>query len=166
MIETALASGLLLLAAAGPTAGCVAGRGPQLFPPVPAERRALTDGGVERRYDTDHDGRVDFAEQLSSEGIIQVLRYDTNADGEFDLDVALDRIPADERIDLIILLDSVPFEVVRSAYAGGRLRMFHRPTRVISPFPVMTDLSFSEFFDVTPCPGIESQYCDGQRLIG
>ena len=146
--------------------GCVAGRGPQLFPLVPTERRVLADGGVARGYDIDRDGRVDFVEQLSADGIIQVLHYDTNADGRLDLDVALSGISPDERRDLIILLDSVPFEVVQSAYEHGRLRMFHRPTRVISPFPVMTDLCFSEFFGITPSPGVESQYYNGQTLIG
>lgn len=147
-------------------AGCFAGRGPQLFPLVPTERRVLADGGVTRGYDTNRDGRVDFVEQLSAEGIIQVLHYDTNGDGRLDLDVALSGIAPDEHRDLIILLDSVPFEVVQSAYEHGRLRMFHPPSRIISPFPVMTDLCFSEFFGVTPSPGVESQYYNGKTLTG
>ena len=40
--------GSLPLMAVTILAGCVAGRGPQLFPPVPTDRRVMADGGVAR----------------------------------------------------------------------------------------------------------------------
>lgn len=144
-------------------AGC-AERGPQMFPVAPRESRRLPDGRSERCYDTEGDGRIDYCEQMSRDGIVRVLRYDTDRDGQFDLDVDLAAIPLSERRDLVILLDSVPYEMVRDLWESGRFRYFPRPTRVIAPFPVMTDLSFSEFMGTSPSPGVESEYFDGRRL--
>lgn len=145
--------------------GC-AGRGPMMFPATPQTVVQRSDGRTERHYDTDRDGRVDFHEVLSSDGRVSVLRYDLDGDEKIDLEV--DRAVAaasDDVRHLIILLDSVPFELVREAWERGRFRLFHPPSRVISPFPVMTDLCLSEFFGVSPSPGVESEYYDGRRLV-
>lgn len=137
---------------------------PELFPLVGFEFAALPDGGAEHRYDLSGDGRADYVERLAPDGRITALRYDTTADGTLDLDVTLDEIPDAQRRDLIILLDSIPHDMVLNAWQHGRLRFFPPPSRVISPFPVMTDLCFSEFFGNSPCPGVESAYFDGERV--
>ncbi|HUN81193.1 MAG TPA: hypothetical protein VMV81_06735 [Phycisphaerae bacterium] len=144
--------------------GC-AGPGPRLFPVVPGEVRSLSDGGADRLFKTKKHGALDYCEHIDETGRVSVLRFDTNGDGEFDLDVPRASIKGDDR-QLIILIDSEPFEVVRSLYEQGRFRLFYPPSRTISPFPVMTDLSFSEFFGVSPCPGAESEFYDGKKLEG
>lgn len=65
---------------------------------------------------------------------------------------------------LLLIIDSVPYEIVREMWQQGRLRHFAPPSRVISPFPVMTDVALADFFDAGPCPGVESEYFDGTRL--
>ncbi len=151
-------AGLPSLACAGPA--------PRLFPAEPAARKDLPGGAVELRYDTDHDGTADFAERLSPKGRIVALQYDpANADGATDANtVVLDALAAGDCRALLIILDSIPFDLVREARNEGRFRLFHPPSRIISPFPVMTDVCLSEFFAVSPCPGVESKHYDGERL--
>ncbi len=136
------------------------------MPEWPISQIGLRSGAVERFYDSNNDGRQDYYERLSTDGRITVIGYDTDNDGQIDRRLDLDRIdPATQR-DLVILLDSIPFEMVREQWNQGRFRLFPRPTRVVSPFPVMTDLSFAEFFGVSPCPGMESTYFDGRTVVG
>lgn len=136
-----------------------------MVPIVPRETHALAGGAVERRYDANQDGRIDYCEQVGPDGRVALLRFDLNGDGQFDLDVDRRR-PASEDRHLVILIDSVPFEIVRELWDEGRFRLFHPPSRTISPFPVMTDLSFSEFFGVSPCPAVEAEFFDGNKLEG
>lgn len=155
-----------LLAAVTVLLTSCAGPGPTLFPAAPLERHTSADGGEERGYDLDHDGRVDYREYVGANGVVAALRYSADESAIDELEVRLADIPPSEIRDLIILLDSVPYEIVRSVWENGRLRFFHPPSRVISPFPVMTDVSFSEFFGITPCPGVEAEYFNGKVLTG
>ncbi|MGE3181947.1 MAG: hypothetical protein AB7N71_09970 [Phycisphaerae bacterium] len=71
----------------------------------------------------------------------------------------------DERTrHILIILDSIPFEIVEELHANGRFPAFQKPSRVISPFPVMTDPCLTEFFGISPCPAVESAYFDGNKL--
>ena len=152
-----------LVATTALAVGC-AGPGPKLLPAAPMTILSLPDGGASHRYDTNHDGRWDYSERLSPDGRVVFLRFDTNGDNVVDLEV--DRAvaaAAGEMRHLIILLDSIPFVMVRDLWAQGRFRLFHKPTRVISPFPAMTDLAFSEFFGVSPSRAVEAQFYNGAR---
>jgi hypothetical protein len=143
--------------------GC-AGPGPKMMPAAPAEIRQI-EAGVERVYDANCDGMPDYVERSPDAGPINVLRFDIDGDGQFELAVSRETAVAGDR-HLIILLDSIPFDIVYDVWTAGRLRLFHAPSRTISPFPVMTDLSFSEFFGVSPSPAVESEYFDGKALCG
>ncbi len=160
-LARALVAGLVLTAVFG--AGC-AGPGPKVVPVVPASAGALSDGRMAYGYDTNGDGRADFREVLSADGRVTTIGYDTNADGHVDDEIELSAVPADEQRHLVIILDSVPILMAEEAWRHGRLRYFAPPTKVISPFPVMTDPALTEFFGVAPCPGTESEYFDGRRL--
>jgi len=144
--------------------GC-AGSGPKLFPMAPLVQKSLLAGGSERWYDVDRNGQGDFREQLSKAGRVIKIGYDRNEDGQIDEDIALAEVPADEIRNLVVILDSVPIGMVQEIYAEGRLRYFPAPTRIIAPFPVMTDPSLAEFFGRSPCPGVESEYFNGQALV-
>ena len=162
---TRVITAILLVATALLAVGC-AGPGPKLAPAAPAETKPIN-GGVERYYDMTGNGKLDYAETLSGDGQITLLRFDTDEDGNFEETVRRLRAGGpDDAADrhLIILLDSIPYGVVLDAWNAGRFRLFPPPSRVISPFPVMTDLSFSEFFGVSPSPGAESEYYDGEKL--
>jgi len=118
----------------------------------------------ERWYDVNGNGQPDYREVLSPAGVVSHIGYDTNEDGRIDEDVDLAKVPADETRHLIVILDSVPIGMVEEFWDQGRLRYFPKPTRVISPFPVMTDPVLSEFFDRSPLPGVEAEYFDGKKL--
>jgi hypothetical protein len=128
---------------------------------------------VQRRFDTNADGKIDYWQELATSGRIEVLQFDTNADGLPDLNVDRSRLlptsaPSSDSGDirnLIVLLDSVPFGMVQEAWRQGHFRLFYPPRRTISPFPVMTDLSFSELFGCSPSPGVEASYYDGHKLL-
>jgi hypothetical protein len=154
----ALLAGPILLAAAG-----CAGPGPKLLPPAPIQERIEADGSGESWFDTNNNARKDYCEVYSG-GRLTEIRYDCDEDGQTEETVVLDQVPTGERRYLVMLLDSVRFDVAENLWQRGRFRYCTRPARVISPFPVMTDLSFSEFFGVSPCPGIESEYYDGHTL--
>ncbi len=150
----------MLVALAACCAGCTT-PGPALFPPAPL---AVTDpkaGNIARCYDLNNDGAVDYSEQIDGDGRVCLLQFSGT-----DAPVAWPAPPADSVRDLVILLDSVPFEMVADLWRAGRFRNFAPPSRVIAPFPVMTDLCFSEFFGVAPCLAIEAQFYDGHRLSG
>lgn len=144
--------------------GCLAGPGPKLFPPAPVRQAIQQDGTGEQWYDASGDGKADYREVYSPAGRLTAIGYDRDQDGRPEQEVVLDEVPAGERRHLVLLLDSVPHQIAEELWAGGRFRYCPRPARVISPFPVMTDLSFSEFFGASPSPGIESEFFDGQKL--
>ncbi|MBI5765033.1 MAG: hypothetical protein HZA51_16075 [Planctomycetes bacterium] len=150
----------LLLVLLAPLA--CAGPGPRMFPVTPTESRSTPDG-AERLYDTNRDGKPDYAQRLNTDGRVTVLHFDTNADGTFDQEINRLTADPDDR-HLLIILDSVPYEVMENLWQAGRFRLFHPPSCTISPFPVMTDLSLAEFFGVSPCPGAESEYADATGL--
>jgi len=150
--------------------GCaIHGPGPAMFPVTPVSVQTASDGRTERFYDTDYDGKIDHGERLNQAGIVYALRLDDNKDGcldEKDACILLADVPEKEQRHLVIMLDSIPFAMVESLWLEGRFRLFHQPSRVISPFPVMTDLCLSDFVGVSPCPGVEASYFDGKRLRG
>ncbi|GMU22555.1 MAG: hypothetical protein AMXMBFR13_26400 [Phycisphaerae bacterium] len=144
-------------------AGC-AGPGPRLFPAAPERVERASDGGLRQWYDTNDDGRTDYFESFETAGMLASIGYDTDGDGMPEEIVRLDEVPPAEQRHLLIALDSVPADMVADLWNQGRFRYCPRPARVISPFPVMTDLSFSEFFGTSPSPGVESAYYDGHAL--
>lgn len=169
--------GVLLPACAGP--------GPRYFPPAPLWNETGPDGTIVRAFDIDGDGRAEYREAIGASGMVQRLEFDTDGDGEIDeiawrsgaLPVvalepceananATPRRPAADPAarHLLIVLDSTPFEIVRDLWSQGRLRLFGPPSRIIAPFPVMTDPCLAEFFGASPCLGVESKYYDGRRL--
>ncbi len=111
-------------------------------------------------YDTDGDHQRDYAEELGANGRIAALRYLTAGQTRR---VDLLDIPAAERRDLVVILDSIPQAVAEEAWQAGGLRFFAPPARIIAPFPVMTDVSLVDFFHLAPGVAIESDYYDGKR---
>ncbi len=60
---------------------------------------------------------------------------------------------------LVLMLDGVPFEVVDSLWRAGHFVGFRSPSRVISPFPALTRVSFGSIWRETPT-GYEDRYYD------
>ncbi len=143
--------------------GC-AGPAPKLFDASIADRKFHGTSRVDRYYDTDKDGSIDYIEEQSDEGIVALLKYDTNRDGKCDLETAAPAFLTKDVRDLVIIVDSVPYPMVEELWQSGHFRQFNKPGRVISPFPVMTDLCLTEFFGLTPCRAVEASYYDGRKL--
>lgn len=66
------------------------------------------------------------------------------------------------------MVDGVPYEVMDSLWRAGHFSDFSPPSRVISPFPTLTGVAFTEAWDADPRPGYEDHYFDREhnRLRG
>ncbi len=124
--------------------------------PVEAHARLLA-------FDMDGDGRDDYWQLLNDDGQKVELRFDTDGDGKPDETVRPADLSPSDCLHAIIVLDGVPFEVVTALYDEGWLRLFPRPSRAVSVFPVMTDLALTRVFTKETCLGYEAQYWDRAR---
>jgi hypothetical protein len=63
---------------------------------------------------------------------------------------------------LLLCLDGVPHKLIVAAKERGLFDAFGPPTRLLSPFPTMTNVALSAMFSATPPAGYESLYFDRQ----
>jgi len=136
-----------------------AGPRPRYAPVAPVRVETSSDGTRRQGYDFDNDGTIDLWETLPPQGRVTALMFAQAADGEQTVTFP----PTGEVRHLLIILDSVPYELVRDLWRQGRFRMFYEPRPVISPFPVMTDPCLGEFFGVSPVPGVEAAFVRNGR---
>lgn len=64
---------------------------------------------------------------------------------------------------LLLCLDGVPLEVVKAAQGRGLFENFKAPSRLLSPFPTMTNIALSTMLRASAPLGYESLYFDRQR---
>lgn len=138
--------------------GCKTGR-PTPFPAAPLRTEAQSAGRQLAIYGGAGRSPARYAELVDSNGLVDELRFDDDGDGVWD--EVVDRAQIAPGRHLVLILDSVPFEMVREAQRHGRFGLFHPPSRIISPFPSMTDMSLNEFLGASPSPAMESDYFDG-----
>jgi hypothetical protein len=69
---------------------------------------------------------------------------------------------------LLLCLDGVPYEVLKNAKGRGLFDNFTEPSRLLSPFPTMTNVALSRMLGATAPLGYESLYFDkcAQELRG
>ena len=69
---------------------------------------------------------------------------------------------------LLLCLDGVPHKLILAAKQRGLFDGFGSPTRLLSPFPTMTNVALSAMLGATPPAGYESLYFDrsAQELRG
>jgi hypothetical protein len=134
----------------------------------PAEPQAAGMAGVARAYDTGGRGRADFFFFADAAGRFNRIGYDLSGRGRAEEIVDLDAIPFHRCRHLVIILDGFGYDVVKAYYDAGGLRMFYPPSRVIAPYPTITDTSLEDIFDSIPCAGYEAKYFDRQanRMVG
>ncbi len=66
---------------------------------------------------------------------------------------------------LVLMLDGVPYDIVDSLWRAGHFKDFRPPSKVISPFPALTEVAFGSIWHETP-PGYEDRYFDpGENRI-
>ena len=61
---------------------------------------------------------------------------------------------------LLLCLDGVPHKLIEHAKSRGLFDSFGTPTRLLSPFPTMTNVALSAMLGATPPAGYESLYYD------
>jgi hypothetical protein len=61
---------------------------------------------------------------------------------------------------LLLCLDGVPLEVIEGAKGRGLFESFSAPSRLLSPFPTLTNVALSGMLGATPPLGYESLYFD------
>jgi len=151
----AVAAGLLALAAII-VVGCAY---PLPFPSAPLVAKE-TAAGLVRAYDTNNDRRADYFTIQDASGRVVRIGYSTTGDASPADCINLDDIPIADCRHVILILDGVGYDAVESFRQEGRLRLFHPPGRLISPFPSMTDLALADAFRSATCVGYEVVYYD------
>lgn len=76
--------------------------------------------------------------------------------------------PSDGDKHLILCVDGVPYDAVERLQQQGVFQRFHPASRLVSPFPSMTNVALKELFHAAPPSGYEAFYFDRQlnRLCG
>jgi hypothetical protein len=77
--------------------------------------------------------------------------------------IDLDGIDCARCRHLLVILDGFSYDVVNQYYVDGGLRLFHPPSRVIAPYPTLTDLCLNDLLDLSASEGMEAQYYDRSR---
>ncbi|HEY3243705.1 MAG TPA: hypothetical protein VGM03_10170 [Phycisphaerae bacterium] len=122
----------------------------------PAQR---TSAG-EIALDINHDGRPDYWQELDLLGRKVAVRFADNHDGTPGAEVRLDTPVAPDDLRVTIILDGVPYELINELYQQGYFRLFPPAGKVVSIFPVMTDLALSRALTNRMPLGYEALYFD------
>lgn len=64
---------------------------------------------------------------------------------------------------LLLCLDGVPFEIIEAAKGRGLFDKFKAPSRLLSPFPTMTNIALATMLRASAPLGYESLYFDRQK---
>ena len=121
--------------------------------------------GAAAIYDTNRDGRADFFTFTDPAGRIDRIAYDRNRDEKPDLLIDLDDIPFDRCRHLVVILDGFGYDAVKRYYAAGGLRMFHPPSRVVAPYPAMTNVCVADALGYVASRGFRTRYYDHRRNL-
>ncbi|MFP3937549.1 MAG: hypothetical protein ACLFVW_04340 [Phycisphaerae bacterium] len=116
------------------------------------------DAGAVAAFDSTDDDKADFFGFADADGRIRYIGYDTTDDGTPNVRVDLDAVPLAQCRHLVIVLDGVSYDPLKDYYESGGLRMFHPPSRVIAPYPTMTDLCMIDLLDAPAAEGVEARY--------
>ncbi len=152
---------ILALVAAAALAGC---RPPAVtFPakPLMADANAIV-------YDTNGDGQGDCLFMLDSTGRATHLGLTGRGDEKPDSVVDIDNVPIGDCRHVVIILDGVGYDLAKEFRNAGHLRLFHPPSRLVAPYPTLTDLCFEDFLGLEPVKGMEAEYYDRgkNRIVG
>ncbi len=119
-------------------------------------------------YDTNGDKRPDFFLLSDSAGRVDRIGYDISGSGKPEEIVHLGGIDPRKCRHLVLILDGMPYDVLKEYVDQGHLRLFNAPAIVIPPYPVMTDLAVEDALGYMPCLGIEAKYVSREsgKVVG
>lgn len=118
------------------------------------------DSGACKHYDSTGDGKPDFFTFTDNNGRISRIGYDNDVDAAPDIIVNLDEIPASRCRHLVLILDGIGYDLLKKCYDSGKLRMFYPPSRIVSPYPSVTEISISAILGSSPPRAVQSRYFD------
>lgn len=77
-------------------------------------------------------------------------------------------MPSEFEKRLILCVDGIPYAAIERLCRQGRFSSFQKPSRVIAPFPAMTNVALKELFGAASPAGYEALYFNRQlnRLTG
>jgi hypothetical protein len=146
----------------------VAGCGKAVFFPTavvaPPSERPGWEG-----HDIKGDGKVDYYTiRNATTGRIDRIAYEPTEPGKKEQIVDLDKIPFSKCRHVVLILDGFGYDLVKKFYDDGHLRMCHPPSRVVSPYPSLTDLALADALGHFTCRSFEAAYYDPKagRMAG
>jgi hypothetical protein len=129
----------------------------------PKGRPVIVDENV-RGWRVKQSHHCDYFEYLDRGGKVVALGYDNNGDGQPEQRIdLLATAGSDQYPHYVILLDGIPYQLVKELYDEGYFRLFYRPSELISCFPSMTDIAFCQMLGPTVPQGYEALWYDRAR---
>jgi hypothetical protein len=104
-------------------------------------------GPVVRQVDIDSDGRTDRFEVVASDGSLERL---TEAP----------RPGSDPDRVLVVAIDAVPYEIFADLQREGLFKPFFPASRMVAPFPSLTNISFTALLKTHPSAAYEDRFYD------
>ncbi len=133
----------------------------QVHFPAESMQQAAEQADAAKAYDSDHDGKADvfFYEQADAKSPrITRMAFDRTGDGTPERWVHLDAIAVGKSRHLVIILDGFAHDVVREYRRAGGLRLFHEPSKLVAPYPTMTDMGLEDLLGYIPAKAFEAKY--------
>ncbi|MCE5327141.1 MAG: hypothetical protein LLG01_12090 [Planctomycetaceae bacterium] len=127
------------------------------FPARPSAPNGL-DSGAFRAYDTNDDAVQDFFLFVDAAGRADRIGYAADKSAKPTDIIRLDDIPAGQCPHLVLILDGFGFDVVQRYYDEKNLRVFYPPSRVVAPYPTVTDPAMEDLLHGPPCRAFEAAY--------
>ncbi len=109
-------------------------------------------------YDSHNTGKADFYLFADANGHVNSIAYADANSAAPGAPVNLNSISFKDCRHLVIILDGFGYDVVKAFYDAGHFRMFYAPSRVIAPYPTLTDLAIEDALGHVPCRGLEAMY--------
>jgi len=117
-----------------------------------------------RCWDVKTNDQCDYFQYLDPSGRVVALGYDDDRDGQPEIRIELaDSCSDDQCPHYVILLDGIPYSLVKQLYDEGGFRLFHPPSRLVSCFPSMTDLAFSQMYTPGEPLGFEALWYNPEK---
>ena len=106
----------------------------------------------------------DYYEYFNGEGRVIALGYDDDQDGMVEVRIDLQTVRSDPGCPHdVILLDGLPYVLVKELYDQGKFRLFYPPSKLITCFPSMTDLAYGDVFTPGELYAYEAVWYDRQQ---
>jgi hypothetical protein len=138
--------------------GCLSGCQKPMHFPAESMSDSANAAGAFAAYDAGGKGVADFYLFTDANGRINRLGFDSASQPNTKQYVDLDKLDKKNLHHLVIILDGFGYDVVKDYYDHGGLRVFYPPSRVIAPYPTLTDVCMEDALGFVPCAGFEADY--------